>query len=111
MPFSYFVGRTSPFSLHCCNMDIRVELKQDTTSHSYTRREQIFLTAAYFASLCDYAAKAECVAPTVYRALPLIKKLASRIGDDDADVAVFATFVNQLIAHDVDVLMKKADKN
>jgi dephospho-CoA kinase len=48
--------------------------------------------------------------PSVVRAMPQIKKLAIKIGDDEEAVAALESLVKQLVEQDLQKLREKANK-
>jgi hypothetical protein len=70
-----------------------------------TRKETIIGEAAYFAAFCaPLEGKKRCLMPGVHRALPLIKRLAAEVGDNEVAISDLATLLRQLIENDLKTL-------
>jgi hypothetical protein len=82
---------------------MRRQLGQDPDATNMTSKEWILAEATYLSYYCDSnnQGKKICLMPRVWRALPLIKRLAATPGDDDKIVAALASLVDQLINHDM----------
>ena len=92
-------------------IDVREAVGQDRSSKVLTRKELALLEVGYFSQFCtDWATKPKCDMPNVVRAMPQIKKLAIKIGDDEEAVAALEGLVKQLVEQDLQKLREKANK-
>jgi hypothetical protein len=83
---------------------MRKKLGQPTSAGKFSDKELIVLEAVYYASFCTVQeGKKTCLMPTVYRALPLIKRLAEKSGDSTAELGA----LSDLLAHLYEVDMIK----
>lgn len=92
-------------------VEVREALGQDRSSKVLTRKEMALLEVGYFSQFCtDWATKPKCDMPSVVRAMPQIKKLAIKIGDDEEAVAALESLVKQLVEQDLEKLRERVNK-
>ncbi len=81
------------------------QAQQAPVSEIKNRKEAMLAQAVYLASHCqDDGQKKQCLMPSLYRALPLIKRLTHQIGDDEEALSALSVLVTQLVEHDLEKL-------